>query len=245
MYSIDLNIEEKCTGFQFDDNQQKLKGKVLSFSSGDKIIKEMVEEQQQNPQPIVILSNGQKVTTGYAGFDEIAIAGSLDVHMIEEVFDEEEGFPVWLVIVLIILVCLLLALILLVLMAIKKKGKKEAEDATARLEREVEIAENMKMIDKMGQSRDKNVVSPSTKGDMASFRNTNNFSSRSHVNQVIPVDLSALAKAEDPVKANFSPDTHKQGSSLKYEELEAPTTPFVKSDKHDNDLMSTAPRNSS
>ena len=189
----------------------------------------------------MILSNGQKVTTGYAGFEEIAIAGSQQVHMIEEVFDEEEGFPVWLVIVLIILVCLLIALILLVLMAIKKKSKKEAEDATARLEREVEIAENMKMIN----SRDKNVVSPSTKGDMASFRNTNNFSSRSHVNQVIPVDLSALAKAEDPVKANFSPDTHKQGSSLKYEELEAPTTPFVKSDKHDNDLMSTAPRNSS
>jgi len=47
LYSIDLNVEEKCTGFSFDDETEPwLKGKVQGVSSGYQIIKEMIDEQE-------------------------------------------------------------------------------------------------------------------------------------------------------------------------------------------------------
>ena len=40
IYSVDLHIEEKCTGFLFDDKTLSWQG----VSSGDKIIQEMIDE---------------------------------------------------------------------------------------------------------------------------------------------------------------------------------------------------------
>jgi hypothetical protein len=46
MYSIDLYVEEKCTGFSFDDETEPwLKGKVQSWSQQPpEVIKEIIEE---------------------------------------------------------------------------------------------------------------------------------------------------------------------------------------------------------
>ena len=40
IYSVDLHIEERCTGFLFDDKTLSWQG----VSSGDKIIQEMIDE---------------------------------------------------------------------------------------------------------------------------------------------------------------------------------------------------------
>ena len=72
MYSIDLKVEETCTGLVFDDEVTPwLKGRLHNIFPLPGELAELIRKQEQNDRPALILSDGQILNTGNgAGFND-------------------------------------------------------------------------------------------------------------------------------------------------------------------------------